>query len=164
MNPIELVTPNVGMWFWTTLLFLAVLIILRKTAWGPIVKALEEREKTIADDLKRAESARVDAEGARESLLKEQAKMLAEQNDRVAQMMKNAEHRAADIIEQAKVEAQKQRETATAEIEREKQKAIASIRSEVVTVALNAAQAVIGRELKPEDHQRLIEQSINHLN
>lgn len=164
MSAIDLVTPNVGMWFWTTLLFLALLIILRKSAWGPILKALETREHTIAEDLKRAESARIDAEGSRDELQKEQTKLLAEANERVAQMMKNAETRAAEIVEQAKSEAAKLRDSSLADIELEKQKAVSALRTEVVNLTITAAQGVIGRELTASDHQKLIEKSLPNLN
>ncbi len=164
MNAIDLVTPNVGLVFWTTMLFLAVLIVLRKYAWGPIMQGLEQREKTIADDLRRAEEARVAAEQARDDLLKEQAKHLQETNDRIVQMMRNAESRSLELVEKAKGEAVKIRDAALADIELERQQAIASLRNEVVSIAIMAASNVIGRELKPEDHRLLIENSIPKLN
>ena len=160
----ELVTPNIGMWFWTTLLFLALVTILSKTAWGPIIKALEAREQTIASDLKRAEDARVEAERSRDEWSKEQAKLLQATNERIAQMMPNAESRALEIVENSKHEAVKVRDGALADIELERQKAIASLRNEVVTIALLAAQKVVGREIKPEDHRALIEKSLPNLN
>ncbi len=164
MNPIDLVTPDLGMIFWTSVLFLALVLILSKTAWGPITKALETREHKIADDIKRAETARIEAERARDEFLKEQQKHLQEANDRIAQMMRNAESRAIEIAEHAKQEANKTRDAALADIELERQKAVSALRSEVVAISIAAAQSVIGREIKPEDHRALIEKSIPNLN
>jgi len=54
----ELVNPGIGLIAWMTLAFLAILFILGKYAWGPIMKSLKERESTIHDALNSAEKAK----------------------------------------------------------------------------------------------------------
>lgn len=164
MSAIDLVTPNIGMWFWTTFLFLALLIILRKTAWGPILKGLEEREQTIASDLKRAEQARVQAEKARDEVLAQQTKLMATANEQIGQMLQSASKRAKDIEEKAKQTAQIIQDQAKIDIELERQKAIASIRSEVVQMAVLAAKTIIAREVKAEDHKNIFNDTLSKLN
>ena len=60
----ELVTPEIGLIFWTTLSFLILLFILGKFAWKPILKSVNERESSIKDALAEAENARQEMEGA----------------------------------------------------------------------------------------------------
>lgn len=164
MNAIDLVTPNIGMWFWTTILFLALLFILRKTAWGVILKALEEREKTITNDLEKAKQARIEAEKLHQEMVEQQTKQLAQVNEQIAQMLKNATERAQEIEEKAKLNAQKIQQQTKNEIELERQKAIASIRNEVANIAILAAQSIIGREVKAEDHAKIIQETISKMN
>jgi F-type H+-transporting ATPase subunit b len=54
----ELVTPDIGLVFWTTLCFAILLFILRKFAWKPILEAISERERSIEDSLSKAEAAK----------------------------------------------------------------------------------------------------------
>ncbi|MCX7835461.1 MAG: F0F1 ATP synthase subunit B [bacterium] len=164
MNAIDLVTPKIGMWFWTTLLFLALLFILRKTAWNVILKALEEREKNIANDIEQAKQARIQAEKIREEMIEQQTKQLAQANEQIALMLKNATDRAQEIEEKAKQTAQKIQEQSKYEIELERQKAIASIRNEVANIAMLAAKTIIEREIKPEDHNKIIQDTLNRMN
>ena len=54
----ELVTPEIGLIFWTTIVFLLLLIVLKKYAWKPILAAVDERNKSIEDALKAADKAK----------------------------------------------------------------------------------------------------------
>ena len=102
----DLLSPEPGLIFWTIVTFIVLLFILRKTAWGPIMKGLEEREKRIKDSLDSAENAR----SAAERLLEEQKNLLSEARSESQTIIDNA-HKAADaakqeIVQQAKTEAE----------------------------------------------------------
>jgi len=82
----DLLTPELGLFFWTLIAFLAVFMILRKFAWGPILSSLGEREKGIADSIASAE--RVKNEMSQ--LQSENEKLLAQAREERSIMLKEA--------------------------------------------------------------------------
>jgi len=152
-----------GLIIWTVITFLILLVILRVIAWKPLVGALTQREKTIAEALEKAEMAR------------EQAEMLLEENNR---RLAQAEHEAQKIIRAGKEAADKARsellekthqdtrrmvEQAKAEIQREKEAAIVALRDEVADLAVKAASKIIDEHLDEERHRKLVDKFIQEL-
>ena len=103
----DLLTPELGLFFWTLIAFLFVLFILKKFAWKPILTTLGEREKGIADSIATAE--RVKNEMSQ--LQSENEKLLIQAREERSMMMKEAKEMKDRIIseakEQAKTEANK---------------------------------------------------------
>ena len=60
MDPMALVTPAIGLMFWTCVVFSLLVILLRKFAWNPILTAVDKRNSTIENALKAAEKAKVE--------------------------------------------------------------------------------------------------------
>src|ERR1700753_4037504 len=116
----ELLKPELGLIFWTALIFIVVLFLLPKSAWKPILKALDDREKTIDDALKTAE--RTKEEMAK--LNAEHEKLLNEARQERSQILKEAKDMKDAIInearDKAKVEGSKLIEEAKREIENQK--------------------------------------------
>ena len=114
------IIPDYGIFFWTTLIFLFVWLVLGKLAFKPIAKALGEREKTIADALNEAESIKLEMA----KMKNENEQLLALAREEKASILKEAKEMKESIIKDAKVkaieEAQKIVTTATAEIENRK--------------------------------------------
>ena len=94
----DLLTPELGLFFWTLLAFLAVFLILRKFAWGPILSSLGEREKGIADSIATAQ--RVKAEMAQ--LKSENEKLMAQAREERSTMLKEAKEIKDRMINEAK--------------------------------------------------------------
>ena len=86
----ELVTPEIGLIFWTTVVFSLLLIVLKKYAWKPILSAVDERNKSIEDALSAADKAKVDAERilttAKEQIINEKMKAITELKNQVANL------------------------------------------------------------------------------
>lgn len=155
--PPKLLSANGGLMVWTLVIFIVVLIVLTKFAFGPITKAVEAREKALEDAI---EGAKQDREEA--------AKLLEEHKKLVAQGRADAqrfvvEGRAAgekvrtDIIEQAHREQQLVLERARQEIESEREMAMVELRRDAVTLAVRGASKVIEKNMDDETNRKLVE-------
>lgn len=156
-----LLTIDGGLVFWTLTSFVLLLLVLGKFAWGPILAALEKREKTIADSVQAAEQAKGDAE----RLLEENRKLLAQAQDEAnairEKATKDAEARAAKIFEEAQGKAEAQLERARREIALEEERAVASVRKEAVDLSIEAASRLLRRSVSSDDHRRLVEEFLS---
>ncbi len=149
----NLLTPDLGLFFWNVLAFLVVFFILRKFAWRPILNSLKERETTIADSLAQAEKVR--AEMAQ--LKNENEALLAKAREERAQLLKEASDTKDKIIneakEQAKVEAGKILSDAQAAIEQQKKAALTEVKNQVGSLVINVAEKILRRELSNKSEQ-----------
>jgi F-type H+-transporting ATPase subunit b len=145
----------------TFLVFLLLLAILAKFAWGPISRGLEQREETIARQI---EEARLGAERATQSLQEYEKKLgLATEEARqiVAQARKDAESAKDRIVAEAREAAAKERDRAVADITSAKNQALQEIAQKSVATAVSLAGKIIRREVKPQDHEALIGDALN---
>ncbi len=157
----ELLSLNPGMFIWSVITFVAVVIVLRAVAWKPILDAVESREKTISDALQRAEQARTESE----KLLAEQQRQLNAVQDEIKAMRdeskKVAEKTAQSIVSEAQTEATKLMQRAKEDIDKERQSAVASLRQEVADIVVDATSKLIGVVVDKSQHQKLIDDSIS---
>lgn len=154
----DLITPELGLIFWTTLSFLILLFILRKFAWKPILGAVNSREEGIKDALAAAEKARREME----NLHADNERILKEARVERENMLKEARDIKTKMISDAKEEAQTQAgkmiEQAKAAIESEKKAAMAELKNQVATLSLEIAEKVVRKELSNKDSQiKLVE-------
>jgi F-type H+-transporting ATPase subunit b len=149
----DLLTPDLGLFLWNLLAFLILFFILKKTAWKPILKSLNEREQGISDALATAE--RVKAEMAQ--LKNENEALLAKAREERALMMKEARETKEKIIneakEQAKLEAGKVITDAQAAIEQQKMAALTEVKNQVGTLVVEVAEKILRRELSNKAEQ-----------
>jgi len=149
----NLLTPDLGLFIWNLLAFLILFFILRKTAWKPILKSLNEREKGISDSLATAE--RVKAEMAQ--LKSENEALLAKAREERAQLLKEARETKDKIIneakDQAKLEAGKIIVDAQAAIEAQKMAAITEVKNQVGNLVVEVSEKILRRELANKSEQ-----------
>jgi F-type H+-transporting ATPase subunit b len=159
----SLLSPHVGLLFWTLVIFGLLLLILRRFAWGPMVGALDEREKTIEESINRAEAAL--AEARRMQADNEAARREAERQAQaiLRAASEEADRRRAEEFEKTKAEAAKFREQARAEIEREKQQALTELRTEVADLAIGAAEKILSENLDDDRQRKLVDRFITDL-
>lgn len=145
---------------WTLVIFLAVCAVLYKFAFGPIAKALDEREQGILGNIA---SAQKQNEEARELLQQYQAKLDASKEE-VRQIIekakKNAERQAEDIVVKAREAAGAERDRTMKEIESAATSALQSIAERSAKLAANLAGKMIRAEVKPEQHRILIDAAL----
>lgn len=149
----DLITPAIGLVFWTTLVFFLLLILLRKFAWKPILNAVNEREESIIDALKSAEKAKAEME----QLNTNNEKLLIEAREAKTKLLLEAKAAGEKIVEEAKEKAQAESsrivENAKREIENQKEAAKAELKMEVGSMALSIAEKVLQRELENKSAQ-----------
>jgi len=148
-----MLTPDLGLFLWNLLAFLILFVILRKTAWKPILKSLGEREKGIADSLATAE--RVKLEMAQ--LKNENEALLAKAREERALLLKEARDIKDKIIneakEQAKEEANKMIADARIVIEQQKMAAVTDLKNQVGNLVVEVAEKILRRELSDKAQQ-----------
>ena len=143
------------------LVFLILLGVLYKFAWGPIATALDQREQTMHRQI---EEARLASEKAASQLREYEARLAAateEARQIVAGARKDAEHAKDKIVAEARDAAQKERDRAVADITVAKNQALDQIAQKSVQTAVSLASNIIRREVKPQEHEALIGEAIN---
>lgn len=153
----ELVTPNVGLVFWTGIIFLILLLLLWKFAWKPILAAVNKRNQSIEEALNAAEKARQDME----KLQADNKIIIAEAALERDRMLKEAREFGDDIIKKAKEDAQseiiKLKENAQMEIAAQKAGAISEIKNQVAVLSVDIAEKILRKSLSSEEkHNDLI--------
>ena len=162
LNP--LITPNVGLIFWTALIFILLVIILGKFVWPSITKALENRERSIEEALKAAEAARM----AKADLENEIEKIRQEGRVEREQMMKESRLVAARMEEDARERATKEYnrilEDAKREIEAQKNNAMTDVKNQVAKLSLQIAERLVKEQLSNDSAQKqLVENYLNEV-
>jgi len=147
---------NTGLIFWTLVVFGILLALLWKLGWPALLKAVEERERRIQQQLEEAERAR--AEAAR--LLEEHKRLIAaaraEAQELIAQARTLAEKERATLLAQAREQYEQLLDRARKEIEGEKEKAILELRREAVDLSIAAASKLIEANLDSDANRRLV--------
>ena len=127
-----------------------------KFVWPPIVKALDERAKKIADGLAAAERGKQDLELA----TKRSTEALREGKEKAAELIGNAEKRAAQLIEEAKVNAKAEADRivagAKAEIDQEAVRAKEQLREQVASLVVSGAEKILRREINTQAHADIL--------
>ena len=150
---------DLGNMIWTVVIFAAVLIVLGKFAWGPILDGLQSRENFIRDSLVEAKA---DRQAAEERLREYEAKLAEARGEATA--IVDEGRRDAEVVRQtieanAKDEANLIIERARREIDLAKEAAVEEIYGLAGQLATEVASKVIRKELTQEDHERLIEEA-----
>jgi F-type H+-transporting ATPase subunit b len=165
MALLSLITPDLGLFFWQTVIFLVTLFLLSKFAWGPIMSAMKEREDSITDALSAADKARADIEklqATNEALLVEAR---AERDRILAEAQKNATAMMEDARVKASTEGTRLIEAARVSIQTEKNAALNEVKNYTATLALDIAEKILRKELSNSDEQRkLVNEYIKEVN
>jgi F-type H+-transporting ATPase subunit b len=150
----ELVRPDVGTIFWMLLMFIIVLVILKKFAWKPILNALDKREKSIEESLRSADRARKEME----QLKADNEKIIAQARVERDGMLKETKQLSEKILKEARekagVEAKRLIETAREQIENEKESAVTEIRNQVAELSVGIAEKILREKLKDGKQQK----------
>lgn len=139
------------------LAFVCFVVFCMKYVWPPIIAAMAEREKKIADGLAAADRASHDLELAQEKAVER----LKEAKAEAAGIVDSANKRANQIVDEAKeaavVEADRVKASAQAEIEQEANRAREQLRSQVAALSLAGAEKVLGAAIDQEAHAELVD-------
>ena len=149
----DLLTPELGLFFWTLIAFLCVFFILGKFAWKPILSSLGEREKGIAESIAIAE--RVKSEMSQ--LKSENEKLMVQAREERSQMLKEAKEMKDRIVneakDQAKAEAGKIMADAQVQIMQQKNAALTEVKNEIGNLAVEVAGKILRKQLSAAEGQ-----------
>lgn len=149
----DLITPSIGLVFWTGISFLILLVVLKKLAWKPILSAIHDRERSIEEALNKAELAK--KEMAR--LSSENEQLLKQARAERDEILKEAKVLKDKIVSEAKTQAQvegaKLIESAKIEINNQKNAALAEVKNQVATLSLEIAEKVLRQEFADKQKQ-----------
>lgn len=144
---------SLGLFVWQTLLFVALLLLLKKFAWKPILDAVNERETSIKESLSAAEKARDDMEAVQA----DNKRILKEARSERDALLVEAKTASIKIVNQAKEDAKAEADKITAQaqetIQNEKKAAINELKSQVASLSVDIAAKVLQTELKDQASQ-----------
>ncbi len=147
----------------TLIIFLALVIILTKTAWGPIAKSLGEREAKIRRDIDEAEAARKAAVAEQQKYQAQLAKAGDEVRAILDKARADAQSTAANIKLQAQQEAEEAKERAVRDIEASRKAAIAEIHNQAAEISTSIASKILARNINANDQQELVRNALQQL-
>ena len=150
----ELVTPAIGLIFWTTVVFTLLVLLLKRFAWKPILSAVDERNQSIKNSLAQAEKARNEMS----ELTANNEKIIAQAKVDRDVILKEARDIKNEIISEAKDKASKEAEklvsTAKEQILNEKMKAITELKNHVADLSIEMAEKILSSELSDVAKQK----------
>ena len=151
-----LLEPNVGLIVWISITFLALLLLLRRFAWGPITSALSAREAGIKESLEQAERALSEAKEIQAENTRARRESGASAQRILREARDGAERLRSVEIDKPKDKILHMQEMARQEIEREKDSALDSLRMEVADLAITAAEKILKESLDKGRQQKIV--------
>ena len=149
----DLLLPKLGLIVWTVIAFGIVFFILKKYAWGPILKSLDDREKNISESILSAEKVKIEMA----TLKSENEALLTKAREERAMMIKEAKETRDKMItdakDQAKAETNKIITDAQSTIEQQKMAAITDLKNQVGALVVEVSEKILRKELSNKDEQ-----------
>jgi F-type H+-transporting ATPase subunit b len=159
----KLLSPDVGLMFWTIVTFLLLVALLKRYAWGPLLAAIAEREMRLKSDAAAARQAREESELIKAELSAQLAQAAARREELLARAAKEGEA----VLSRFKAEAEKQaralREKTVAELSREQERLVRELRREVADLSVRAAEKLLRRSVDPAVEKRVLDDFIEDL-
>ncbi len=154
---------DIGNAVWTLVIFLLAIVVLGKFAWGPLLGGLQQREEFIRQSLKDAKQDRKDAEARLKEYEERLSGAAAEAARMIEQGKREGDKLRTEIEAKAREEADKMIDRAQREIGLAKNSAIKDLYATSSELATEIAARILQRELNPQDHEKLISDSIKEL-
>jgi len=153
----QFMKPDTGLMAWTLAIFIGLLFVLSRFAFGPLTKAVQDRERSLQAAI---DAAKADRDAAAALLAQHQANIDASRGEAqklIADARGIAEKMRTDLLETTRKEQQEMLERATRDIAAERDKAIVQLRREAVDLALAGASKVIEQNLESDKNRQLVE-------
>ena len=155
---------SLGLFVWQTILFVALLLLLKKFAWKPILDAVNERETSIRESLSAAEKAREDMEAVQA----DNKRILKQARSERDALLAEAKTESIKIVNQAKEDAKEEADKITAQaqvtIQNEKNAAINELKGQVASLSIDIAAKVLQTELKDQAaHEKFVSELVKEI-
>lgn len=159
----EMVIPKIPQLLTQMVGFIILVLILKKYAWGPILDMLDQRRDKIDGDYQAAEKNLAEAEQLKGDFELKLADIKVIEREKVQEAVKRGEGLAEGIVGKARTQAEETKIKSEQDIGIEAQKAQLELRDSVVSMAIGAAEKVIGERLDDDLHRKLIQDYINSM-
>ncbi|MCH7516726.1 MAG: F0F1 ATP synthase subunit B [Bacteroidetes bacterium] len=154
---------NPGLIFWTAITFIILVLILKRVAWKPILTALDNREKQIADSLNKAEQAKKDAQKILEENQASLAKAEEESKKIIDESRGFADNLKEQMLKESKDQQQKIIEDASAEIERKKNAAFEELKNQIADISIIAAEKIMKENIDADKNKKIVEKYLTEI-
>ena len=159
----KLLQPDFGLMFWTIITFLALVFVLGRFAWAPLLRGIDEREQRMRQEREGAEKARAEAE----KIQKELEARLAGLDAKAREVLAQAEREAEALRERHSQEAQREAELLMAKtrqgLEDEKRRLIGELRQEVARLSVTAAEKLVRKTVDAGVRKAVLDQFFREL-
>ncbi len=145
---------------WSVVVFVLFVLLLRGTAWGPLIKGLDARESKIREDIADAEASRVKAERVLAEHTEKVEKAQEEIRELMSKAREDAERLKDEILSEARSEAESLRERAVDDVDRARDQALKELFDVVSTQVVGATEHILGRSLSDGDQDRLVSEAL----
>lgn len=152
--------PEPGLMIWTLISFILLLFLLKRFAYKPLLDFMEQRERRIREAIEESQRVRTAAEELLSQYKRQLKESRAEAQKNIEEGRIVGENLKRDILAKASEETKTLVKKAQEEIEREKRKALIELQEYVADLSLQIASKIIHDSLKPQDHMKLIEESL----
>lgn len=139
----KLLNPDTGLMIWVVITFLSLVGILKAFAWGPLLKAIDDREARLKADREAAEKARSEAERIQRELEAQMAGVLSKSKEMLAAATKDGEALRAKLKAEAEADAQAIKDKTMADLAGEKNRLVGELRRETADLAVKAAEKLM---------------------
>ncbi len=150
-KPFDPLEASSSLTFWGAIVYVILLSLLAKFAWGPITKMIEDREKRIRADLDGAEKARIEGDRRMVEYQRRLDDATAEAKAKVEEAVAKAEKQGAEVFAQRRAEADLLIDKAKKQIEGERDKALAEVKQTAVELAMEITRTVVKRTASQDD-------------
>jgi F-type H+-transporting ATPase subunit b len=159
-NPLA---PEPGLFIWTTVAFIGVLVLLAKKVFPKLQETLADREQKIKADLEQAEKTRAEADRVLEDYKARVAQAREEASRIVDEARESAESVRKDLIAKAEKDARQTVEKARNQLDMERDRALSELHSQLAEWSTAIASRIVDKQLDPQSHKDLVDQFIKEL-
>jgi F-type H+-transporting ATPase subunit b len=147
----------------TLVLFTLFVLVLSRFAWGPLLKAVDEREKSIRDAIEGSKKANAEAEALMAQHKELVRQIGAEREEIIKKTTREAEELRADLMAKARSDSEDMVRRAKEQIERDSTLALAKLREEVADLAVLGASKIVASSMTPEAQKKLVAEFVSSL-
>jgi F-type H+-transporting ATPase subunit b len=154
---------DIPLGIWSIVVFVTLLVVLKKYAWGPILEGLQKREHNIESAVREAQQARDEAQRLRDQMQREVDHAQEKVRDILDEGRKHAQQATDEMIAKARTEIQGERDRLRREIEMARDQALQELWKQAADLATMISAKAIRRQLSAEDHRMLVDEALTEL-
>jgi len=158
-----LLKPDLGLMIWTIITFLVMVMILKKVAWGPLLKTLEDREEKIRFEIEAAEKNRAEMERFKADYERQLSEVEARARALLAEAEKKGQENRESILKDAEAQARKIQEKTRQELQAEKEKIARELRSELGGLSMEIAEKIVRKTIDKKVQEDALQDFLKNL-